>query len=101
MGNTSGSIRGFMGIQLIESGRPTVTSGQAGAIMGFSRWTLLRRLYNGMYSHVGRCKLMSGWIFDMEDMVRLAFPAADDAQVTMLMKEYREKFAAAKRRKPR
>ena len=35
----------------------------------------------------------------MEDVIRTAYPSVDDAQVTMLMKEYREKFMAAKRRK--
>lgn len=89
----------FMGVDLLMSDRPTVTSGQAAEILGFSRWTLLRRLRDGHYSNVGRCKTLSGWTFDMEDVIRTAYPSVDDAQVTMLMKEYREKFMAAKRRK--
>ena len=80
------------GIELISSDRPTVTSGQAASILGFSRWTLLRRLKQGRYSGIGRCETRGGWLFDMEDTIRTAFPTADDAQVAMLMGHYREKF---------
>lgn len=90
-----------MGVDLLMSDRPTLTSGQAAAILGFSRWTLLRRLDRGHYSNVGRCKTSAGWVFDMEDLIRIGYPMAGDAEVTMLMKEYREKFMAAKRRKAR
>lgn len=89
------------GVDLLVSDRPTLTSGQAAEVLGFSRWTLLRRLDRGHYSNVGRCKTRGGWVFDMEDLIRIGFPTAGHAEVTMLMKQYREKFVAAKRRKKR
>ena len=100
MPNRSGKSK-LTGVDLLLSDRPTVTSGQAAAILGFSRWTLLRRLRDGHYSNVGRCKTRSGWLFDMEGIIRRGYPTAGDAEVTMLMKQYREKFLAAKRRKKR
>jgi hypothetical protein len=39
------------------------------------------------------------WAFDMEDVIRASYPSASDAEVTVLMKEYRQKFADARRRK--
>ena len=82
----------FNGTELIKSDRPTVTSSQAAAILGFSRWTLLRRLEQNRYSSIGRCKTRGGWIFDMEDVMRTAYPTAGDTQIALFMKEYREKF---------
>ncbi len=35
----------------------------------------------------------------MEDVIRASYPSASDAEVTMMMKEYRQKFADARRRK--
>ena len=89
----------LIGVALLVSDRATLTSGQAAEVLGFSRWTLLRRLGDGYYSDVGRCKTRSGWLFDMEDIIRVGYPTAGDAEVTMLTKQYREKFLAAKRRK--
>ena len=35
--------------------------------------------------------------FDMEDVIRASYPSASDAEVTMMMREYRQKFAKARR----
>jgi hypothetical protein len=88
----------YFGIDLVESSRPTLTSGEAASILGISRWTILRRLKDGCYTNIGRCKTRGGWIFDMEDVVRSAFPSADDDYVVELMRGFRETFMEARRR---
>lgn len=86
-----------MGVDLLLSGRLTITSGQAAEILGFSRWTLVRRVDRGLYANIGRCKTWGGWLFDMEDVVRAARPLASDAQIDALMEKYRQDFISAKR----
>ena len=80
------------------SDRPVVSVSKAAAIMGFSRSTFWRRVAAGGYSRIRRVRLRRSWKFDMEDVLRTAYPTADDKDVASLMKEYRERFMEARRR---
>ena len=81
-----------------DTGRPYISTGEAGQIMGVSRWTVLRRLDRWIFPNIRRALLGEGrWAFDMEDVIRASYPSASDAEVTMMMKEYRQKFADARR----
>ncbi len=77
--------------------RPYISTGEVAQIMGVSRWTVSRRADTWAFSNIRRCILGNRWAFDMEDVIRASYPSASDDQVTMMMKEYRQEFAKARR----
>ena len=82
----------------LDTGRPYISTGQAAQIMGVSRWTVERRRKRWKFFNIRHSLLGAGrWAFDMEDVIRASYPSANDAEVTMMMKEYRQKFAKARR----
>ncbi len=82
----------------LDTGRPYISTGQAAQIMGVSRWTVERRRKRWGFFNIRHSLLGAGrWAFDMEDVIRASYPSANDAEVTMMMKEYRQKFAKARR----
>ena len=82
-----------------HTSRPYISTGEAAQIMGISRWTVLRRLESWKFSSIRHCMLEGRWAFDTEDVIRFSYPSASDAEVTVMMREYRQKFADARRRK--
>lgn len=84
-----------------DTNRPYISTGEAAQIMGISRWTLSRRRERWVLSSIRHCMLGAGnrWAFDMEDVIRTSYPSASDSEITTMMREYRQKFADARRRK--
>lgn len=66
-----------------------IGSGAAARICGISKPTLIQRVKDGIYPIRWR-DTADGYKYDVVEIIRVAYPTADDEQVTTLLKSFRD-----------
>ena len=69
--------------------RALIYFAEAARIFGVSKPTFLRRLKKGMYADMYMVKTAGGWMADIKDVFRDAYPGFSEDTIALLIYQYR------------
>jgi hypothetical protein len=76
-----------------------VSPSEAGRILGMSRFKFMERAKEGYYDHIPRVRLRRGWLFELDSVMRTAYPEASKDKIAEFIRDYRESLFDRRGRK--